>query len=262
MNQNIDLWLVVYDDLLVKGPRLANLVDSVLQTFQNIIVQNKLELVLQPSLKVGTSNRYWKYNDQNWNKLKEKLAHGEFEAFSIFNNSKVDCNATLDWEDSVPNPHFRFDIRNDRSFQIDSTVVSLSISRSLFDAITANWQAQLIEFAKKSFTLIEGVYGFLHNSTPSTFITEYERLYQKARVTRSAILRDQVRGVFWVNLLSSNHIQALGGLNTVTNLAPCSSVIVLDNKTRMCLQLTPSIDVVGDTQLQHLSTFFSPIMFN
>ena len=77
----------------------------------------------------------------------------------------------------------------------------------------------------------------------------------------------RLRGAYWGNFLSSNHVQLLGGITRVAKEAPCFLVEPLNMTgvdgtpaTGAYLQLTEDLFVISSTQIRALETYLAPIL--
>ena len=73
---------------------------------------------------------------------------------------------------------------------------------------------------------------------------------------------DLVRGVFWGTLLSSRHIEALGGVRRVLDEAPVERAIVLGRAVHelVYLELTHDLFTVTEADEERLQAYLAPIL--
>jgi hypothetical protein len=70
-----------------------------------------------------------------------------------------------------------------------------------------------------------------------------------------------VRGYYWGNFLSGEHVERLGGIAAVEREAPCAVVEVLARDPLLVyLQLTASLDAFDDEELKRLRAFLLPVL--
>ena len=109
---------------------------------------------------------------------------------------------------------------------------------------------------------IDVVAGFITHDLhwPGLVVTAHERHIGFPGLVHTADYKDHFRGYFWGNLLSENHIRALGGIENIVRNAPCYQVKEVDGSRNVYLQLTESILDFSDEKLSQLKDYFKPIL--
>jgi hypothetical protein len=108
---------------------------------------------------------------------------------------------------------------------------------------------------------IDVVAGFVTHDIywPGLIVTAHERHIGFPGLVKTADYKDHFRGYFWGNLLSENHVHALGGIENIVRNAPCYQVKEVGNRN-VYLQLTESILDFSDEKLARLKDYFKPIL--
>lgn len=121
-------------------------------------------------------------------------------------------------------------------------------------------QEQVVELALSTFTAVDGVVGYItvdYVGTGGFTDSPYERAVGLAYVWAAREFRSKVRGYYWGNLLSSGHVELLGG-EAILQKAPVYLVKKLENG--YYLQLTEDINNIDRDKLAQLKEFLKPLL--
>jgi hypothetical protein len=151
-----------------------------------------------------------------------------------------------------------------RSDSIDraSTLEFSAQIRDLYHGeISPTLQAAVVEFAVATFERVQGVNGYITldyvQATAFGSDSPYERFAGISHVWYSKEFRTKLRGYFWGNFLSDEHVKLLGGQAFLSS-APVRHVRRLSHG--YYLQLTDKISEANKQNLQPLKSFLEPVI--
>jgi len=137
--------------------------------------------------------------------------------------------------------------------------VSVAASRDLFGAaISIEAEDRWVRVVKAATTQFEASTGYVTFDVAG-YISPFESRFHLHWPDTLREVRTYLRGYYWGNFLSADHIRALGGAERVVREAPCHLIETLAPGL-MYLQLTPSVEEFDDQQLAELGEFLSPCL--
>lgn len=263
--------VTTYDTLNNRGEQIVFLLKNLFAQFHTYTMQ-ELSFEIE---KMNRRSLQLKYNEKNIKKIYALLLKGELQEFSSYEDCEgyddpdpyYDPASETKVEHYPPNfslgiscnyastypPHFseKFLFPNEFNF---------ALSERLFDGkIPSTIQAAFVEFFKKTIQVLNGVTGFITYeaiSGGSHMRTPFEN-YNRIDPSMRPGYVEHVKGYFWLNYLSDNHISRLGGEEYIRQHAPCE---VRELKGHgMILQLTEDINDYSDDRLRALREFVSPL---
>lgn len=129
------------------------------------------------------------------------------------------------------------------------------------EEISSSIQGQVVELALQTFVEVKGIVGYitvdyLMVSAYGT-MSPYERAVGLSYPWAAREFRSKVRGYYWGNLVSKEHIDLLGG-EEILSKAPVYLVKKLENG--YYLQLTEDINDIDRERLAQLKGFLGPLL--
>jgi hypothetical protein len=268
----ICLHVTTYENLNHKGEQLV----GILQKIFNQMLQYPLAKMVIDIEKMNHRNLRYDFNEKNLKKLYELLLLGEVQHLSIgdyYKESGLDpyseeieiihfphlfsiglsCNHAVTYP-----PHFSEKLIFHNDF-------SVSISDRLFDHnIPEDIQDFFVELFQDTIRELNGVTGYITYETTSAggqMPTIFESIYY-IQTNHPPGYKKRLRGYFWSNYLTKDHIETLGGLEHVMCESPCyaKEIIKSYDQTGVILQLTENINDYSDQQLLSLKNFFYPLL--
>ncbi len=126
--------------------------------------------------------------------------------------------------------------------------------------VSQDVQDKMAHLARTSLVNSGGMYGFITvTRLPPAGTTEYEDRLGVSDNWYVGLLRKFVRGAFWENYLTEEHIQKLGGVESIKSNAPCARVDELIPGRALALRLTEDINDVTAADLEKLEAYFRPL---
>jgi hypothetical protein len=126
--------------------------------------------------------------------------------------------------------------------------------------LTEETQAVLLATAKEAAVRFEACTGYVTLDYAGRY-SPYELSIGRRFVDGLRECGEFVRGYYWGNFLSREHVERLGGISAIERDAPCAVVEVLaSDPPLLYLQLTKSLDAFDDEELKRLRTFFLPVL--
>lgn len=139
--------------------------------------------------------------------------------------------------------------------------VDLGLDTGLFGGgVPKELQQRLVQLAQALFVSLDGACGFIdagYNDIDAYRMTDHERRIGMYGPNLWPLWRD-VRGAFWGNLLSSYHVERLGGGAYVRDEAPTAQMLELPGS--LYLQLSDSVIASDLTARANLAAFLKPIL--
>jgi hypothetical protein len=147
-------------------------------------------------------------------------------------------------------------------FRVDAATVAITVSRGLYPgSIDEETQAAWVLAAKKAAGALRATTGYITIDYIAG-ASPYEHMLGRDWLDGVAESRRFLRGFYWGNMLSAEHIAALGGVERVLAEAPCAFAEDLSTPEdeAVYLQLTPTINVVPDEALLALERYLRPVL--
>ena len=189
------------------------------------------------------------------NKFKEQILNNNLQmlSFTTFDPTRLVMMGSIQ---ELANIYIYTDLNGETSF------LHLSVREWYATAIgIGHFQNLLVNCLFEICKEIDVVAGFITHDllTPGLVETPHERYIDFPGLVHTADYKDHFRGYFWGNLLSENHIRALGGIENIVRNAPCYQVKEVGSRN-VYLQLTESILDFSDEKLSQLKDYFKPIL--
>jgi hypothetical protein len=147
-------------------------------------------------------------------------------------------------------------------FGVDAATVAITVSRGLYDGpLDEETQSAWVEAATQAAVQLRATTGYVTIDYVAG-ASPYEQMLGRDWLDGVAESRRLLRGFYWGNLLSAEHIAALGGVDRVLAEAPCALAENLSAPAHesVYLQLTPAIEVVPDGALLALERYLRPAL--
>ncbi len=280
----IQMEIVTFEDLWIHGETIVGFIEYVWQSLLPSPI--KLQASWNPRAKPWDKKacRYSgiKPHFQKWKELKSLILAGELDSLGI-----------VDW-DTVHSRVLRFDadvyigvnfgeawaqMQGHRLVEApkydprEAKMLKLCLNTRILDGVVSTKiQEQLAFLATKLFQDVNGACGYIHlgdEFNTLAFATHHETINNLAGQGASTwMCCDEVRGAFWLNFLSGEHVRRLGGMEKITREAPCYKVAQLDRcdtkqvEVLALLQLTPMMTEMSVQQLEQLEHFLKPILIS
>lgn len=270
----ITLNITTYKELNTKGKELVSLLEDFFNYFQEYI---NTELEIDFELMNGRE-RTMKLNNKNLSKIYELFIQGNVQCLEISSPGDfeypekpsysedeillhlphrckiaIECNLAATYP-----PNFS----NKSIFPND---FSISLSDQLFDGyIPANIQTKFRLLFQKAVRLLEADTGYITYESKLVRLTMQSSFedYWGINIYRHPGFSTRLRGYFWDNYLSEQHIATLGGLKLIKDSAPCDIIepVIHSDKLGVFLQLTDDINNYSDDQLVRLRKYLWPLL--
>lgn len=139
--------------------------------------------------------------------------------------------------------------------------VSFVAGRPLYGSrLSEEAQAVLVATAKEAAVRFQACTGYITLDYASRH-SPYELSIGRREGDGLRECAQFVRGYYWGNFLSGEHVERLGGIAAVEREAPCAVVEVLARDPLLVyLQLTASLDAFDDEELKRLRAFLLPVL--
>jgi hypothetical protein len=202
----------------------------------------------------GDTARVPRYSEKAWNRYLGRVRRGDWREIGLQiqffrSDGRADTFIRVELEaHSVEFPSWP----DTFSMTTSSEVVGGRLERPVQDL----WVAQMKRWALR----LGAVTGYF---TKDHAAARESPLEQAIRHPNDYATRfgELCRGYYWGNLLSSRHIERLGGLDRIKAQAPCSVVEAVDRQSDLVyLQLSAGVDDFTDEQLARLKAFLAPVL--
>jgi hypothetical protein len=269
----ICLHITTYENLNPKGEELVRFIQRIYEYFKPLL-NFKLGIIIA---KMNNRENNYEFNEKNLKKLYDLLLQGEVQQFHIgdYQEEGNEDPYGTDEEEIIEYPplfslaascnhaatypaHFSDKLMffNDFSF---------ALNERLFDnSIPFDIQNFFIELFGDSIKALSGSTGYITYETTAAggqIYTLFESYY-RINTCLPPGYNHSLRGYFWLNYLSKEHIAKLNGLEDIMANAPgyMKQVIEMDDNTGVMLQLTEDINNYSDTKLLSLRNYLYPIL--
>lgn len=279
-DKSIFLHTTTYESLGDKGDLLIRLLEKIFDEFVNAF-NIKLSIVYE------TNNYYYRHFDYNAAGIKKLYA--ALKKGQVLNLAIKDFYENADnYEDEFPEllddyeepPRYMIpdisiglscsdvdpNIAFYRTILKPINTFSFALSERLFNySIPEQIQIKFKNLFKTIVKEMNSVTGFISYETsaagPKGSITHYENYYL-LNPDQLPGYTEHLRGYFWFNLLTTDHIRKLGGPEFIQKNAPCAymETIEINGETGLLLQLSADINDYTDVQLRELRTFLLPLL--
>lgn len=276
-NDSVDRWLYVYSeldtfvDLTRRGEALARWVetafDRVIRPLHRQFLDDDggatvagaagagatVRLGLERHPRHGTSTRRRRFSDGELRTLLSRLRDGEVGMFSL-TLDVVDADGLVTGHGAG----IDVDLEPFERSEAPATII-VSAPRWFFSTALQTYQRDLVEVITSAATTFEAATGYL---TLDRDVAAYEQWVGRDEVTALIECRRWLRGYYWGNILSGEHIRALGGLERVLDDAPCAVKrdLTAGENHMVYLQLTEDLDHFDDDELRALRDFLAPVL--
>ena|GEM_PF-3119296 len=224
-----------------------------------------LELILPLGVRVNILSKhfyrkpvYCMMNRMNWLDVGRRLVSGEIEELLILNKNGLSTGYGV-------NQTVVAALKGSTGFPSCANGVELSIGRDLIGEKIDFFQERLLEITLDAFKSLKAVSGYITidniqagTRSASPFEQSLNMNYQDA----SWNFRNKFRGAYWGNILSTEHIKKLGGLEKLKLNAPAYRIAEMgqEESNAVFMQLSPSLDMVSPYQLNELQRYLKPVL--
>ena len=197
-------------------------------------------------------------NRHNWLDVGRRLASGEIEELSLSNNKLVSPSCGDD-------PAVVAALRGPKGFPYCANGVELSIRRDLIGDNMGVFQERLLEITLDTFKSLKAVSGYITIDNMQAGMRSASPFEQRLKLDYQKVswnFRNNFRGAYWGNILSTEHIKKLGGLEKVKSKAPAYRIAEMGHgdSNAVFMQLSPGMDMVSPRQLEELQQYLQPIL--
>jgi hypothetical protein len=207
----------------------------------------------------GASTAEYEYSEKNWSLLLRRLGTGALENFALEGHVLDERGAPRQLA-----PSLQLQVELNTEYPGAASQLFIAASREFYGSrLQLEVQNRWVRIAQEAATSFHAAYGYISLDYASPTETPYER--SKGRFYNVAGLREcreRLRGSYWGNLLSSQHISRLGGFARVQHDAPCVLVEDLSagRDELAYLQLTEDIEDIRETSIRDLEEYFGPLL--
>ncbi len=204
----------------------------------------------------GAFPRLYRFHRENWEHLLNEIRAGQLKQFSLI-YKVLDEEGYPSLDSCTLQVHY---LGLDFSGVAHRLVVN--ISRSLYGpSFTREVQQQWVDVAKQAAVVLEAVTGYITVDHAGE-MSPYEISIALNPLEAGRQLRRRLRGYYWGNFLSREHILRLGGMERIRREAPCYLVEDLSEGRgeRAYLQLTPDLDNFSDGALRALKEYLHSLL--
>ena len=254
----VSLSISTYEPLQERGEEIIWFVETAYEhIFKNLAI-TPTRTILHGKPLGGTRNRRFLFNDKNWARFRRELLNGELEWMTLFSEFPRE-------DDPVP-----------RLAEVSMTTlpdlprlastVQVSVEHSLYGGRpAAEWQHRWVDLACEAFVRFIGANGYLTIGFVSAGVLCLSSPYEVMEHFELHVylrFRTRLRGYYWGNLLSREHIARLGGMEAITREAPCYLVRDLSEGKgeRAYLQLTANLDQVSEQERRALREYLRDLL--
>ncbi len=252
--RDVYLEVAMYEDLAQYGPVLADLVEL---AYNQFIAHLDHPALMMGNPRGGQRNRMFVFNEKNWAKFRRELLEGLLEYFHLFSwyEDEQEGSVTCGELEILEIPRILHNLQEPRFF-------TCSIKPAYYKSgFNEKVQSQWVELARTAFQKLNGVNGYITVGGGNAWCSPYEQSAGLAYQFHEIDFHRKLRGYYWGNLLSSEHIAQLGGMARVEQEAPCYLVENLSApEERAYLQLTADLDDVPDDALSALQKYLDPLL--
>ena len=252
-----------YAELLESGNALAEWIEEVHQqilipflNFLNNENSGKSQTYLYVEPVKGVRNAIYKYNQKNWDLLLGEIRDRKLRGF-YFDYKALEEHGSpgLDYIS------LHMSLLGLEYHDVAHCLV-VSVTRPLYGKyFTSDVQHEWVKLAKHASIALHAVTGYItldHAGVNSPYEDSIGLAYTRA----AREFRKKLRGYYWGNFLSQEHILELGGVDRIKQDAPCHKVEELSSGEGniIYLQLTPDIEDFSDAALRALKNYLKPLL--
>lgn len=262
----LSFWFYTYADLLNNPKVTIEFIESTFE-FGDPFGLN-LRLSVNPHLNSVSSRRF---STKAWQLCKEELGQGHVRVLLTSWTKKFSAGQSIPhWLISLypaqtlqeldtldrKKAYWRLPAPTNLVFVIEYPPGTMQIS--------AQMQNKIVRFARTAFVRLGATYGFVNFSNRSDIAdfsgTEYENRLGVDHNVTSHLISERVRGAFWENYLTTEHVKRLGGIESIRANAPCEQIdVFMPKNSGVALRLTKNINEIGDIQVSQLEKYFAPL---
>lgn len=221
---HVGLALYTFDDLRLHGERVIDVLEAMQQHL------NAFPLRVFKAVAISEQKHKSAVDAQpiTWDMLRAALEAGEISRFQA-----------QDAEDSLGSRvqlWARLDAQSNPAGRPNHFLLRLPITYFSNEELAA---AHLLAFGKEAFAALEAAYGYAGVRITGRSSDAINRAINESIVgiplgdffdlNIDSHFGDQVKGAFWANFLSRQHVEGLGGLKHLMQTAPCVRVDPLEN---------------------------------
>ncbi|MGC9025825.1 MAG: hypothetical protein ACP5NB_13525 [Chloroflexia bacterium] len=250
--------LATYEDLWKRGEELLWFVEQGYERILQKLPRRADKVILYGSPVGKISNRQFIFNEKNWARFRKELREGKLGYFAL--SLWLECR---DNPERVAPYGAGIHIYTYPDYPGHASILMLGAERPFYGEQPLDaWQEEWVDLACEAFVRFHGATGFIIVDASSW--REPSSPYEgEARVIGAEYhFRSKVRGYYWGNFLSREHIERLGGLEAVLREAPCYLVRDLSDGEdwRAYLQLTAKMEDVPEEALRALRDYLRPLL--
>ncbi len=245
---------VHWADARERGEEIAAAIDR--------LIRAMLPYCRAPELHTLTSGA--PFDEARWSGLRKRLAAGRLAEFTF----REVQNTWIYWRGKKGAPGALLRVSWPGARILEHRGPSQALVET-FDL--AKVQDILLAAMSDLFTDLHPVYGFINlyehsiglRSLPEQTDREIEfhlvGFYDDAMLSRPEAVTRYIRGTFWANFLTAEHIEKLGGIEAVLTKAPCFKVERIGAEA-VLLQATPSLVDLRPEHLAPLTAYLAPVL--
>jgi hypothetical protein len=215
------------------------------------------QLVLNWTTRDSSRHSGHDYHEERWHRLLDRVRAGELLALSF-----VMYQLEADRQISHTLPPIRFEAElTGLEYEGAAHRVAFGAGRPLYGAsLRAGDQELVARMAKRAAVELQAAYGYI-TVDYAGLESPYELSISRTSFWGLKECAEFVRGYYWGNFLSAQHIERLGGLDRIQREAPRVLVEALENEPLLVyLQLTEDLDSFDDAELRRLRDFLLPLL--
>lgn len=274
--------VITYTDLWERAAVVVEFIDRVLETFEPF--QTKLECMAWSRWKSAVNRpriSSFKLDSRKWTETRQLVLEGQLGILILYDWASIHTYGRVSDRDAYLGIEFGFPEveslapRTQARFIFDprkAKKVNFCIStRAWNGGVPVEVQEQTVSLARDLFQAVDGACGYVDVGDHCITLvsrTPFEHSLSMTEPNTRRLWRD-VRGVFWGNLLSTQHVQRLGGVSAIEQKAVRYSAEVLASPGRegtdsapMYLQANCDLRQVTSEDLAGLTSLLAPILIS
>lgn len=198
----------------------------------------------------------YKYTDTNWGRVLSGVLESKWRTLKV-------SGWYLDESGAMTHPRASVELVVDlRGLEWPDGVqlVVVALDEDLAGAeLGGDRQATLIDLLRRGASSLQADSGYLTRGESLLYRTPHEAALGVAAGIGVDYAAQWLRGTFWANLLTQEHVRKLGGRERVLHRAPCAIAEELDERL-VYLQATGDFWGDFEEELRGLAAFFAPAL--